>query len=121
MFFDGDGVNPIEFHCHGTTCPEGVATDIVLGEAKLMEPHLLDGSFDCFVDVVWGDLARVPWCFIIGADGGVVVVGVSHDVGNTPGKCFDGASDLPGAVVADALATCSILLVGDTKGGMSSC
>jgi hypothetical protein len=121
VFLDSNGVNPVEFHCHCSTGPEGMATDIVFGEAKLIKPHLLDGGFDGLVDIVGGDLAWVPWCLVIGADGGVVIVCVGHDMGDTSGKCFDGASDLTRAVVADALASCAILLVGNTKCSMSGC
>jgi hypothetical protein len=114
MFLDGDGVNSIEFHCHGSPCPKGVATDIVLGEAKLVEPHLLDRLFERCVDVVWCDLPWVPWCFIIGADGEVLVISMGHDVGNSAGQGFDGASDFTSAVVTDALPTLPIFLVGNT-------
>ena len=33
MLFDGDAVNAIEFHGHGSSSSEGVAADIVLGVA----------------------------------------------------------------------------------------
>jgi hypothetical protein len=85
VFLDSDGVNSIEFHCHGPTCSQGVAADIVLGESKFVEPHLLDSCFECCVDVFWCDLAWLPWCGIIGANGGVGVIGVSHYVGHSSG------------------------------------
>lgn len=63
----------------------------------------------------------MPGCFVVGADGEVLVRGVGHDVGYSTGQGFDGASDFAGAVVADALPPFSILLVGDPESGVCGC
>lgn len=73
----------------------------------------MDSLFKGCVDLLWCDLAWVPGCFVVGADGKVLVHGVRHNVGNSTGQGFDGASDIASAMVADALPPLSILLVRD--------
>ena len=51
MFFDGDAVYAIEFHCHGTSSSEGVAAGVGGREATLFQVQKFDGSFKGAVDV----------------------------------------------------------------------
>jgi hypothetical protein len=62
--------------------------------------------------VSWGDLGGLTsGDRVVGADGGVVVAGVGHDVSNSACKGLDGAGLGARAVVANALASFPILLV----------
>ena len=73
--------------------------------------------YSLFEGVVYmhcGDLLRHPRGNKVGADSSVMVGSISHDVGNSPGKCFDWTVRCLGAMVTDALSPFSILLVGDT-------
>jgi hypothetical protein len=119
MFFDGDGVYPIQLHGHGSACPEGVAADTALGVSKLGKASLEHSPFEYRVDVSWGDLGGGTVGYgVIGTDGGVVVSCVGHDMGNSACKGFDGAGMGAWAVVADALAPFPIFLVGNAQGCM---
>ena len=60
MFFDGDAVNPIEFHGHGPPSPKGVAADILPGESKLVEAKAGNSVFDSSVNVGWKNLFGEP-------------------------------------------------------------
>ena len=121
MFLDGDGVNTIKLHSHGTTSPEGVAADIVASEAILVEAQVDDSGFDGAVDVGRCDLTWVPWGFVVGANGCVGVISVCHDVCNSSSKSLNRARGKTCAVVMDALATLAIFLVGDAECDMGGC
>ena len=112
MFFDGDAVQAIKFHCHGPSCSEGMAADQLCAEAKLLEPKLCCCVFDGGVDVVGGYLV---WCvgvlMVVSADGGECVGCVRHDVCHSSRQCSDGAGVESCAIIVDALASCTILLV----------
>ena len=86
MFFDDDIVHAVEFHCHGPTSSQGVATYSLFSEAKLMQSEVEYGLFESFADMGWVYLGGLL-CHrvVVGADGCVLIVGKGHDVGNSAG------------------------------------
>ena len=74
---------------------------------------MVDSLFEGVVDMCCSNLHRQPGGNEVGADGGVMVGCIGHDVGYPSGKCFDWAICCLGAVVTDALSSFPILLVGD--------
>lgn len=86
IFFDCNGVDAIEFHCHGSPGSEGVATDIVVGEPVAGESHLVDRVFDHGVDMGWGDLVWVMMGKIkICANGSIRIGGVLRKMRDASG------------------------------------
>lgn len=118
MLFDSDAVNAIEFHGHGSTCSEGVAADIVGHEATVFQVKGFDSVLEGFVDVAGKNLLGLANVLVVGGDGGVGVSGVGHDVGDPSGKGSDWAGGCSSALLVDALASVSILLVADGECGL---
>lgn len=121
MFLDGDSVDTIEFHGHCSTSAQGVAADIIWGEAELLQAQLLHSMFDDRVYLGWGDLQGKSRGCVIGTDSCVLVSGICHDMGHPSSQGLNWASDSSRAVVADALATFAILLVGYAQCCMCCC
>jgi len=118
MFLDGDTVNAIEFHGHGSTSTKGVTADIGAVVAKSLQAQLGDQSFDFDIDVCRRDLLGLVVQIIVGAQGSRRVSRVPHDVGHSLCQSFDRTGCEACAVVVDALASPPILLVGNLEGGM---
>ena len=118
---DGEVADAVEVHGHGTPGAEGVAADIVLGVAKVVETNISSGGLEDGVDSGRGDEA---WEEELGVahsvDGGCDGLAALQDVVDAAGQGFDRAVVSASALLGDALAFDAILLVGHANGGLVS-
>ena len=118
MFLDGDAVNAIQVHGHGTSCTYGVTTHIVGGVSELLEPKGDYSPFEGVVDVIWANLSWCAWKLKVCAECCVLIGCVCHDVSHPTCESLNRTGDLASTVVMDALPPFPVLLVGDSESGM---
>ena len=118
---DGECIDTIEMHGHSTTSMEGVAADIRGGVAKVVEANIPSSRFDSYVDVFGSDVAPgVVERVVHVVDWGIQGATMGKNVGHPAGKGLDWAVRGVCALMMDALAFDTILLVGHVNGGFSS-
>ena len=115
------GANAIEVHGHCSTGSEGVAADIILGVAKIVQPNVSSCLLEVGVDVVSCDLTEgdTEWVVEIeNASGGGSRV--AKNVVYSASKGLDGAVDGASTFLMDTFTFDAILLVRHTDGSFSS-
>ena len=85
-FLNGEGVNAVEVHGHGSPGSKGVAADIVRCVAELVEANVSGGSFESVVDLVRSHLSPCGkhWVFVV-VDGGGGGAAVAENVVDATG------------------------------------
>lgn len=87
LFLDDHGVHPIEVHGHGSSCAEGVTTDVLRGVSKVafVESNGASALLNRTVDLKDGDILWLVSFGVADANASVHVAAIGHDVVDAAG------------------------------------
>jgi len=110
---DGVGRLAIEVHCHCPASAQGVGADALGVKTFILKVECDYSKFQSTVDVIGIDLPapRVGWTEV-GADHGLTIIGVGHNVFDSADKGLNRAVKSSGCMMVDDLVPLAIFLVG---------